>query len=191
MDEHVDRHFNVCKDLQQVVRLFVGLCQQAQRYRGNGVVAPGPEERDEEGLAVPCIPRPQFLPKIRQLRRGDQVVIQILHHDARELDVFVFFKAVGHCTVDALGAEIDAELADDQVAAGFEEAAVGAEELQEVDHEEGEVGVVAVFGDLGEELEIACDDGVGGVGEGFEESREGAVVGGEGLGCVSMVLIIA
>jgi len=148
LDEHVNRHFNVGKDLQQIIRLFVRLCQQAQRYRSNGIVAPRAEERDEQGLAVPCIPRPQLLPEIRQLRRGDQVVIQILHHNTRELDVFVFFKTVCHCAVNALGAEVDAELADDQVASGFEEAAVGAEELQEVDHEEGEVGVVAVFGDL-------------------------------------------
>ena len=76
-------------------------------------MAPGPEERDEEGLTISRIPRPQLLPEIRQLWRGDQVVIQILHHDARKFDVFVFLKTVCHCAIDAFGAEIDAELADD------------------------------------------------------------------------------
>lgn len=152
-------------------------------------MAPGAEQRDEEGLAVPRIPCPQFLSEIRQLRRSYQVVVQVLHHDAGELDVFVLLETVCHCAVDALGAEIDAELANDQVAASFEEAAVGAEELEQVDHEEGEVRVVAVLGDLGEELEVARDDGVGGVGEGLKEGREGAVVCGEGLWCVSLIVV--
>ena len=152
-------------------------------------MAPRAKQCDKQRLTIPRIPRPQFLPQIRQFGRRDQIIIQILHHDARKLYILVFFKTICHCAIDALGTEVDAELADDEVAAGFEQAAIGAEEFEKVHHEEGEVGVVAVFGDLGEELEVAGYDGVGGVGEGFEEGGEGAVVGGEGLWWVSWVVV--
>lgn len=56
LDEHVDCHFDVGEGLEEVVGLFVGLGEQAEGDCCDGVVAPGAEEGDEEGLAVSAVP---------------------------------------------------------------------------------------------------------------------------------------
>lgn len=52
LDEHGERHFQVCEDLQEEVRLFVGLGEETEGEGGDGVVGPGAEEGGEEDLAV-------------------------------------------------------------------------------------------------------------------------------------------
>lgn len=45
---------------------------------------------------------PEPPPQICQLRRGDQIVVKVLNHYARKLNIFVLGEAVGHGTIDSL-----------------------------------------------------------------------------------------
>lgn len=82
--------------------------------------------------------------KISKLRCCDEVVVEVLNHYARELDILVFHDTVSHCAVDLLSAQCETQLPDDEVASSLKQPAVCTEQLQEVNHEGREIGVVAV-----------------------------------------------
>ena len=160
-------------------------------------MTPGFEQGHKERLTVSGIEIPEPSPQISQFWGRDGVVVQVLDHDAREFDVLysgelrqragvdrthlVFLETVGHGAVYPFGAERDAQLSYDEVPPGFEQSSVGAEEFQQVDHERGEVGVVAVLRDLGEQEQVARDDGFGGIGQSLEQRRKCSVLDGKNL----------
>ena len=53
--EHIDRHFEVCENLEKVVGLLVGLCEETEREGGHGVVAPCSEQGNEKCLSVSAL----------------------------------------------------------------------------------------------------------------------------------------
>ncbi|KAI7242226.1 hypothetical protein KC330_g82 [Hortaea werneckii] len=77
-------------NLQQVVGLFVGLGEEAEAEGGYGVDAPGAEEDGEEGLAVPAVEVAEAFAEVLELGGGDEVVVEVLHHDRGELEIAIF-----------------------------------------------------------------------------------------------------
>ena len=75
-------------------------------------MAPGSEKGHEEHLTLLDTPLarvskganctesnlrvkiPQSLPHVREFRRSDEVVVEVLNHDTGKLDIFFLFKAV-------------------------------------------------------------------------------------------------
>lgn len=99
----------------------------------------------------------------------------------------VFLEAFGHRSVNTFGAQARAQLADDHVASILQQPSICAKQLEQIHHKESKEGVVAPLTYLRQELKIASDHSVRGVGQGLEESRKGAIVGCENLWrCVSM-----
>lgn len=66
----------------------------------------------------------QPLAYLRELRCRNQVVIQILHHDASKFYVFLLFDTIGQRSVYALWTEADTKLPDDEITSGFEQLAI-------------------------------------------------------------------
>ena len=86
--------------------------------------------------------------KISQLRCCDEVVVEILYHYARKLDILVLHDTVCHGAVDLLGTERQAQLSNDEIASSLQQSSIRAKQLQEINHERCEVRVVAMHGDL-------------------------------------------
>lgn len=77
--------------------------------------------------------------EVRQFGGGDKNHVQLLHHDARELEILLLLQNLGEGPIYSLRVEVETELSDDQTASGVEETTICAEELQEVVHEQLEV----------------------------------------------------
>lgn len=91
--------------LKQMVRLLIGLGKQAQGEGSHRVMTPRFEECNKERLAIlamlalstcnmgnaahPGFEIPEPSSQIRQLRRGNEVVVEILNHYACKLNILV------------------------------------------------------------------------------------------------------
>jgi len=86
-------------------------------------------------LAILVVEISETSSKVGELWCSNEVVVEVLNHNTRELDILVLRKAIGHGSVYALSTQCYAELSDDEVATSFEESTVCTEQLQEINHE--------------------------------------------------------
>jgi hypothetical protein len=102
-----------------MIRLLISLSKQTKRKGGDSIVTPSLEKSNEERLSIFAIQVPKPSSQVGKFWCCDEVVVEILNHYARKLDILVLDKAVGHGAVDLLCAESQTELSDDQVASSF------------------------------------------------------------------------
>jgi len=78
------------------------------------------------------------------LRGRNEVIVEILDHDAGELDVLFFFNAIRQRTINALRAETHTQLSDDKIAPRLQKLSISRKKLKEILHERGEVIIAAI-----------------------------------------------
>ena len=77
----------------------------------------------------------QLGPKLEEFTGGKKDRGESLDHESCELEVVLQHQQLGDAAVDVLAGQQDAQLADDEGALGLQQAAVGAEELEQAEHE--------------------------------------------------------
>ena len=126
--------------LKKVVGLFVCLGKKTQGESRDSIVAPRSKKGHEEGLAILdhvsrdlseidnssylCFEIPKSLSELSQLRCRDEIVVEVLHHDAGKLDVLFLLNTVRKSTIDPFCAKTDTKLADDQIASSLKQLSI-------------------------------------------------------------------
>ena len=77
----------------------------------------------------------QLCPELKEFTGGEQNGGEGLHHKSCKLEVVFQDEKLGNTTIDVLAGQEDTQLADYEGAFRLQEASVGAEELEQAEHE--------------------------------------------------------